>query len=45
MKSGNYCYYFSLEKKDWNSSLEFCLDKESHLLEFTDQREMVNINI
>ncbi|XP_044929364.1 killer cell lectin-like receptor subfamily G member 1 isoform X3 [Mustela putorius furo] len=40
MKNGNYCYYFSLEKKDWNASLEFCLDKDSHLLEFTDRWEM-----
>ncbi|XP_032203095.1 killer cell lectin-like receptor subfamily G member 1 isoform X6 [Mustela erminea] len=40
MKNGNYCYYFSLEKKDWNSSLEFCLDKDSHLLDFTDRGEM-----
>ncbi|XP_047598999.1 killer cell lectin-like receptor subfamily G member 1 isoform X2 [Lutra lutra] len=40
MKNGNYCYYFSMEKKDWKSSLEFCLAKDSHLLEFTDRQEM-----
>ncbi|XP_045866632.1 killer cell lectin-like receptor subfamily G member 1 isoform X3 [Meles meles] len=40
MKNGNYCYYFSVKKKDWNSSLEFCLAKDSHLAEFTDKQEM-----
>ncbi|XP_035968845.1 killer cell lectin-like receptor subfamily G member 1 isoform X2 [Halichoerus grypus] len=40
MKYGNYCYYFSVEKKDWNSSLEFCLAEDSHLLMFTDNQEM-----
>ncbi|XP_062932148.1 killer cell lectin-like receptor subfamily G member 1 isoform X1 [Cynocephalus volans] len=37
---GNHCYYFSVEKKDWNSSLEFCLAKGSHLLVFIDDQEM-----
>ncbi|KAM5254719.1 killer cell lectin-like receptor subfamily G member 1 isoform 2-T2 [Hipposideros larvatus] len=40
MEYGGHCYYFSLEKKDWNSSLEFCLGKGSHLLMFTDNQEM-----
>nr|KAF6495529.1 killer cell lectin like receptor G1 [Rousettus aegyptiacus] len=40
MGYGNHCYYFSVEKKDWNSSLEFCLAKDSHLLMFTDNQEM-----
>ncbi|XP_047599002.1 killer cell lectin-like receptor subfamily G member 1 isoform X4 [Lutra lutra] len=43
MKNGNYCYYFSMEKKDWKSSLEFCLAKDSHLLEFTDRQEMEEV--
>ncbi|XP_054382759.1 killer cell lectin-like receptor subfamily G member 1 [Pongo abelii] len=40
MKYGNHCYYFSVEKKDWNSSLEFCLARDSHLLVITDNQEM-----
>ncbi|XP_006164933.2 killer cell lectin-like receptor subfamily G member 1 [Tupaia chinensis] len=40
MRFGNYCYYFSVEEKDWNSSLEFCLARDSHLLIFTDIQEM-----
>ncbi|CAK7298953.1 Killer cell lectin-like receptor subfamily G member 1 [Vulpes lagopus] len=40
MRYGNHCYYFSVEKKDWNSSLEFCLAEDSHLLMFTDNQEM-----
>ncbi|XP_066119821.1 killer cell lectin-like receptor subfamily G member 1 isoform X1 [Saccopteryx bilineata] len=40
MGYGNHCYYFSLEKKNWNSSLEFCLAKDSHLLMCTDNQEM-----
>nr|XP_020037147.1 killer cell lectin-like receptor subfamily G member 1 [Castor canadensis] len=37
---GDHCYYFSVEKKDWNSSLEFCTTKDSHLLMLTDNQEM-----
>ncbi|XP_032973869.1 killer cell lectin-like receptor subfamily G member 1 isoform X1 [Rhinolophus ferrumequinum] len=40
MGSGDHCYYFSMEEKDWNSSLEFCLAKDSHLLVLTDNQEM-----
>ncbi|XP_074182148.1 killer cell lectin-like receptor subfamily G member 1 isoform X1 [Rhinolophus sinicus] len=40
MGSGDHCYYFSMEKKDWNSSLEFCLAKDSHLLVLTGNQEM-----
>ncbi|XP_006875549.1 PREDICTED: killer cell lectin-like receptor subfamily G member 1 [Chrysochloris asiatica] len=40
MRYGDYCYYFSVEKKDWNSSLEFCLAKDSHLLILRDRQEM-----
>ncbi|XP_030660267.1 killer cell lectin-like receptor subfamily G member 1 isoform X1 [Nomascus leucogenys] len=40
MKYGNHCYYFSVEKKDWNSSLEFCLARDSHLLVIMDKQEM-----
>ncbi|XP_058414823.1 killer cell lectin-like receptor subfamily G member 1 isoform X1 [Diceros bicornis minor] len=40
MKYGDHCYYFSVEKKDWNSSLELCLSRDSHLLTFTDNQEM-----
>ncbi|XP_037703155.1 killer cell lectin-like receptor subfamily G member 1 isoform X2 [Choloepus didactylus] len=40
MRHGDHCYYFSVEKKDWNSSLEFCLAKDSQLLMFRDNREM-----
>ncbi|PNI15778.1 KLRG1 isoform 7, partial [Pan troglodytes] len=40
MKYGNHCYYFSVEEKDWNSSLEFCLARDSHLLVITDNQEM-----
>ncbi|KAM7116503.1 killer cell lectin-like receptor subfamily G member 1 [Molossus nigricans] len=36
---GDHCYYFSVEK-DWNSSLQFCLAKDSQLLIFTDNQEM-----
>jgi hypothetical protein len=42
---GDHCYYFSVEKKDWNSSLEFCTTKDSHLLMLTDNQEMVNVKI
>ncbi|XP_036765800.1 killer cell lectin-like receptor subfamily G member 1 isoform X2 [Manis pentadactyla] len=40
MRYGDHCYYFSLEEKDWNSSLEFCLAKDSHLLMLKDNQEM-----
>ncbi|XP_003796411.1 killer cell lectin-like receptor subfamily G member 1 [Otolemur garnettii] len=40
MRYGNYCYYFSVEKKDWNSSQEFCLAKDAHLFITTDTQEM-----
>ncbi|XP_008057629.2 killer cell lectin-like receptor subfamily G member 1 [Carlito syrichta] len=40
MRYGNHCYYISAEKKSWNSSMEFCLAKDSHLLMFTDNQEM-----
>ncbi|XP_060046098.1 killer cell lectin-like receptor subfamily G member 1 [Erinaceus europaeus] len=39
MKHGNNCYYFSLEKKTWNSSLEFCLANDSNLFMLTDSKE------
>lgn len=38
MRNGSHCYYFSMEKKDWNSSLKFCADKGSHLLTFPDNQ-------
>ncbi|XP_042130007.1 killer cell lectin-like receptor subfamily G member 1 [Peromyscus maniculatus bairdii] len=41
MKNGSHCYYFSVEKRDWNSSLEFCADKGSHLLTFPDEQEVI----
>ncbi|XP_020143234.2 killer cell lectin-like receptor subfamily G member 1 isoform X2 [Microcebus murinus] len=40
MRYGSHCYYFSVERKDWNSSREFCLAKDAHLLMFTDTQEM-----
>uniref|UniRef100_A0A8C8YVW3 Killer cell lectin like receptor G1 n=1 Tax=Prolemur simus TaxID=1328070 RepID=A0A8C8YVW3_PROSS len=40
MRYGSHCYYFSVEKKDWMSSQEFCLAKDAHLLMFTDTQEM-----
>ncbi|XP_005378950.1 PREDICTED: killer cell lectin-like receptor subfamily G member 1 isoform X2 [Chinchilla lanigera] len=40
MRYGNHCYYFSVEKKDWNSSLEFCTASDAHLLRLTDNQEM-----
>ncbi|KAM8777501.1 LOW QUALITY PROTEIN: killer cell lectin-like receptor subfamily G member 1 [Rhynchonycteris naso] len=36
----NHCYYFSMERKNWNSSLEFCLVRDSHLLIYIDNQEM-----
>uniref|UniRef100_A0A8C6IEB1 Killer cell lectin-like receptor subfamily G member 1 n=1 Tax=Mus spicilegus TaxID=10103 RepID=A0A8C6IEB1_MUSSI len=44
-RNGSHCYYFSMEKKDWNSSLKFCADKGSHLLTFPDNQGVVNENI
>ncbi|XP_036038147.1 killer cell lectin-like receptor subfamily G member 1 [Onychomys torridus] len=41
MRNGSHCYYFSVEKRDWNSSLEFCADKGSHLLTFLDEQEVI----
>ncbi|KAL1764989.1 killer cell lectin-like receptor subfamily G member 1 [Sigmodon hispidus] len=41
MRNGSHCYYFSVEKKDWNSSLEFCADKDSHFLTFPDDQKAV----
>ncbi|GAB1291244.1 Killer cell lectin-like receptor subfamily G member 1 [Apodemus speciosus] len=38
MRNGSHCYYFSVEKRDWNSSLKFCADKGSHLLTFPDNQ-------
>ncbi|XP_032329222.1 killer cell lectin-like receptor subfamily G member 1 isoform X2 [Camelus ferus] len=43
VRYGDHCYYFSVEKRDWNSSLEFCLAKNAHLLMLTDnQQQMLN---
>uniref|UniRef100_G1TEI4 Killer cell lectin like receptor G1 n=1 Tax=Oryctolagus cuniculus TaxID=9986 RepID=G1TEI4_RABIT len=44
MRYGNHCYYFSVEKKDWNSSLRFCLAEDSHLIMFADDQEMQLLN-
>uniref|UniRef100_A0A4W2CC69 Killer cell lectin like receptor G1 n=1 Tax=Bos indicus x Bos taurus TaxID=30522 RepID=A0A4W2CC69_BOBOX len=43
MGYGDHCYYFSVEKKSWNSSLEFCLAKDAHLLMFKDSKEMIQV--
>ncbi|XP_004647203.1 killer cell lectin-like receptor subfamily G member 1 isoform X1 [Octodon degus] len=43
VKYGNHCYYFSVEKKDWNSSLEFCTASDAHLLRLMDNQEMSHI--
>ncbi|XP_039076599.1 killer cell lectin-like receptor subfamily G member 1 isoform X2 [Hyaena hyaena] len=40
VRYGNHCYYFSVEKNDWDSSLEFCLTEDSHLLMLTGNQEM-----
>uniref|UniRef100_A0A9L0RI69 Killer cell lectin like receptor G1 n=1 Tax=Equus caballus TaxID=9796 RepID=A0A9L0RI69_HORSE len=40
IRYGDHCYYFSVETKNWTSSLKFCLGKDSHLLMFTDKQEM-----
>ncbi|XP_054446932.1 killer cell lectin-like receptor subfamily G member 1 isoform X2 [Pteronotus mesoamericanus] len=45
MGYGDHCYYFSVEKKDWNSSLEFCLAEDSQLLMFIDHQEMDTVKI
>lgn len=45
VRNGSHCYYFSVDKKDWNSSLEFCVDRGSHLLTFLDDQEVVNKNM
>ncbi|XP_042103500.1 killer cell lectin-like receptor subfamily G member 1 [Ovis aries] len=44
MGHGDHCYYFSVEKKSWNSSLEFCLAKDAHLLMFKDSKEMEQVS-
>uniref|UniRef100_A0AAA9SWY1 Killer cell lectin like receptor G1 n=1 Tax=Bos taurus TaxID=9913 RepID=A0AAA9SWY1_BOVIN len=44
MGYGDHCYYFSVEKKSWNSSLEFCLAKDAHLLMFKDSKEMEQVS-
>ncbi|CAO2606462.1 Killer cell lectin-like receptor subfamily G member 1 [Lemmus lemmus] len=43
VRNGSHCYYFSVEKRDWNSSLEFCVDRGSHLLTFLDDQEVIPI--
>ncbi|XP_040091043.1 killer cell lectin-like receptor subfamily G member 1 [Oryx dammah] len=43
MGFGDHCYYFSVEKKSWNSSLEFCLTENAHLLMFKDSKEMIQL--
>ncbi|XP_041500936.1 killer cell lectin-like receptor subfamily G member 1 [Microtus oregoni] len=43
VRNGSHCYYFSVEKKDWNSSLEFCVNRGSHLLTFLDDQEVIPI--
>ncbi|XP_019060626.1 killer cell lectin-like receptor subfamily G member 1 [Fukomys damarensis] len=40
MRHANHCYYFSVEQKDWNSSLEFCTARDAHLLMILDNQEM-----
>ncbi|XP_003470619.2 killer cell lectin-like receptor subfamily G member 1 isoform X2 [Cavia porcellus] len=40
MRYKNHCYYFSVEKKDWNSSLEFCTASDAQLLMLMDNQEM-----
>ncbi|XP_008823717.1 killer cell lectin-like receptor subfamily G member 1 [Nannospalax galili] len=40
LRNGSNCYYFSVKKKNWNSSLEFCTDKDSDLLMLKDSQEM-----
>ncbi|CAI9166206.1 unnamed protein product [Rangifer tarandus platyrhynchus] len=43
MGYGDHCYYFSVEKRSWNSSLEFCLAKDAYLLMCKDQKEMIQL--
>uniref|UniRef100_A0A673TKU7 C-type lectin domain-containing protein n=1 Tax=Suricata suricatta TaxID=37032 RepID=A0A673TKU7_SURSU len=40
VRYGEHCYYFSLKKTDWDSSLEFCLAEGSQLLMLTGKQEM-----
>ncbi|XP_055990693.1 killer cell lectin-like receptor subfamily G member 1 [Sorex fumeus] len=40
LRHSDHCYYFSVEQKDWNSSLEFCLAEHSQLLMFANSEEM-----
>uniref|UniRef100_A0A8C9M2S5 Killer cell lectin like receptor G1 n=1 Tax=Panthera tigris altaica TaxID=74533 RepID=A0A8C9M2S5_PANTA len=40
VRYGDYCYYFSVEKNNWDSSLDFCLAEDSHLLMLTGNQEM-----
>ncbi|XP_055250837.1 killer cell lectin-like receptor subfamily G member 1 [Moschus berezovskii] len=40
---GDNCYYFSVDKMNWNSSLEFCLSEDAHLLIFKDKKEMIHV--
>ncbi|XP_007935407.1 killer cell lectin-like receptor subfamily G member 1 [Orycteropus afer afer] len=40
VRFGDHCYYFSVEKEDWNSSLQFCLAKDAYLLMLKDNQEM-----
>ncbi|XP_004869595.1 killer cell lectin-like receptor subfamily G member 1 isoform X1 [Heterocephalus glaber] len=40
MRFANHCYYFSVEKKDWNSSLQFCIARDAQLLIILDNQEM-----
>ncbi|KAJ8790940.1 hypothetical protein J1605_021034 [Eschrichtius robustus] len=40
VRYGDHCYYFSVEEKNWNSSLEFCLARDAHLLMFKDNQKM-----
>ncbi|GAB5573519.1 killer cell lectin-like receptor subfamily G member 1 [Prionailurus iriomotensis] len=43
VRYGDHCYYFSVEKNNWDSSLDFCLAEDSHLLMLTGNQEMVDI--
>uniref|UniRef100_A0A8C6MKL4 Killer cell lectin like receptor G1 n=1 Tax=Moschus moschiferus TaxID=68415 RepID=A0A8C6MKL4_MOSMO len=43
MGYGDNCYYFSVDKMNWNSSLEFCLSEDAHLLMFKDKKEMIQL--
>ncbi|KYO44631.1 killer cell lectin-like receptor subfamily G member 1 [Alligator mississippiensis] len=37
---GDSCYFFSKERKDWNSSQESCAAESAHLLVISDTQEM-----